>query len=1236
VNWWPGDGNANDLIGGAHGALQNGATFAAGKVGQAFSLNGVNQSVEVPPMNIGRTFSIDFWVLPDRMAGYQHLASNHFSSMNFGALYLNVTHLEYWQNSSLVASTPAGSIPLNTWSHVALTYDNMVVRLYVNGILGGESSGFHVEVFNNGMRFGSSIPHSDNYFSGLLDEMGLFNRALSPSEIQATVAADSAGKCKNAPFINAPSTLPEGIGSGGSYSQAFTATLGNPPYMFTLASGVLPSGMGLTSGGMLNGSPFGTGTFPFGVRVTDSIGASSQRSYSLNVSQCAPPPANLAGWWPGDGHANDLVGGNNGVLQSGMTFAAAGKVGQAFNFNGTQYVEVAPVNLGGTFSLSFWLFPTRLASFQHLVSNDSSSANFGALYLHNDHLEYWQSSVPRASTTAGSIPLNAWSHIALAYDGTVRLYINGNLSGASTPHAEMFNNGFRLAASNPRSDNSLEGLLDEVEVFSRALPASEVASIFNAGSGGTCKPGCPGGVNITGTVPNFCQGTSQVINLGLTGSNLDGAAVVWALDGANLGAGAVLTTTLSGLSAGQHSIVATVSHNSCPPVTASTGFTVTTSPVISNPPLSATRCAGNSVTFSVTASGTPPLGYQWRKNGSNINGATGSTFTIDPVAAGDAGSYDVLVSNACGSVPSAPATLSVTTPPAVTAASNGPICPGQTLQLTASLVAGATYSWTGPNGFSSSLQNPSIPNAAASAAGIYNVVVTSNGCTSSAQVTVAVNPPPTVSIIGAPAAPVCAGTPVNLTASITNGTAPFTFNWTKNGSPFATTASISDAPSATSNYSVTVSDSKSCTSSMGSATVMVNPVPSATILGAPAGSLCQGSRVNLSASYAPAGGAVTFSWSKNGTPLSALESISDVPSLGTTVYALTVMRNGCLSSSAQLSVNVYDYALSLTPATQTVVRGATATYLVSAQLAAGSAGAPSSVALSLSGVPSDAKVTGFPASLPLTPAGSSASFGIQTGPDSYGIVGISVTGNAGCAKSANASLNILAFVLDGYVGGPDSDPLPGNKLEAVFSPYNKGNCANLRPDQLPAQKLMSTNPGTQRLVLKATRLDPAAASVTFNIKMPQATDSAGLPVMPGFLLKGSMPVHVYDASPENSGKNLNSTVTDYQLTLCSDTSGFNCQGTPGVFPSEPGNLQPLSGNVTRAKSIRLTVPFPATNTVVVVIHLDYGLRVLASECWPAQSGNSFTQSYTFNTDVGMGGSLLPNAIATSVTAVGKK
>jgi hypothetical protein len=87
-----------------------------------------------------------------------------------------------------------------------------------------------------------------------------------------------------------------------------------------------------------------------------------------------------------------------------------------------------------------------------------------------------------------------------------------------------------------------------------------------------------------------------------------------------------------------------------------------TVPSITSQPTGATKNVGESVTFSVSADGTAPLSYQWRKDGTDISGATGSSYTISPVATTDGGIYDVKITNSCGSVTSNGATLGVEEP----------------------------------------------------------------------------------------------------------------------------------------------------------------------------------------------------------------------------------------------------------------------------------------------------------------------------------------------------------------------------------------------------------------------------------------------------------------------------------------------------------------------------------------------------------------------------------------------
>jgi Bacterial Ig-like domain/YDG domain/Immunoglobulin I-set domain len=151
------------------------------------------------------------------------------------------------------------------------------------------------------------------------------------------------------------------------------------------------------------------------------------------------------------------------------------------------------------------------------------------------------------------------------------------------------------------------------------------------------------GVTITGTAGGtktvVITGSGTTYNVAVSGMTTSGTVI------ATVGQNAARDTAANGNTAST-STDDSVTFNAC------------TAPSISVDPVGATKSVGDSVTFSVTASGTS-LSYQWRKNGSNIGGATSSSYTIASVAVGDAGSYDVVVSNSCGGATSNAAVLTV-------------------------------------------------------------------------------------------------------------------------------------------------------------------------------------------------------------------------------------------------------------------------------------------------------------------------------------------------------------------------------------------------------------------------------------------------------------------------------------------------------------------------------------------------------------------------------------------------
>jgi PKD repeat protein len=198
---------------------------------------------------------------------------------------------------------------------------------------------------------------------------------------------------------------------------------------------------------------------------------------------------------------------------------------------------------------------------------------------------------------------------------------------------------------------------------------------------------------------------------------------------------------------------------------------VTQAPATPTTSNSSPLCTSNTNTISLYSNAVTGATYSWTGPAgfsSNLQNPTRTAGSINY-----AGNYILVIS--VGGCNSAPDTTLVTlnaTPATPTITANTPICLGSTLNMTIPAVAGATYSWTGPNSFVATTQNQSIPNVTLAMAGIYSAVTTSSaGCTSnSGTKNVVVNNPlatPTITQNG-----------TILTSSATTGN-----QWYYNGSP---------------------------------------------------------------------------------------------------------------------------------------------------------------------------------------------------------------------------------------------------------------------------------------------------------------------------------------------------------------------------------------------------------------------------------------------------------------------
>ena len=260
------------------------------------------------------------------------------------------------------------------------------------------------------------------------------------------------------------------------------------------------------------------------------------------------------------------------------------------------------------------------------------------------------------------------------------------------------------------------------------------------------------------------------------------------------------------------------------------------------------------------------------------------------------------------------ANTTVICPPlVVTATNNGPICEGGTLQLDVTDTPGATYSWTGPNDFTSVVRNPSISGATPAATGTYNVTVTVGACPYNASTNATVNAnPPTPTI--APSGPTafCAGGTVTLTSSAASGN-----QWSLNNAPIGGATGQQYVASAAGGYTVTVTDGNGCTATSLPTTVTVFPLPpTPTITPGGPTTFCQGGSVTLSSSAASGN-----QWNLNGNPIGGATAQTFNATAGGDYTVTVTDGNGCSATSAITSVTVNPI-----PSTPTITPGGPTTF----------------------------------------------------------------------------------------------------------------------------------------------------------------------------------------------------------------------------------------------------------------------------------------------------------------------
>jgi fibronectin type 3 domain-containing protein len=506
---------------GNNGSISNATRVTSGKYGGALQFNGTNSLVTIPDsssLHLSSALTLEAWVNPSTVnANWRDVIYKAADDFYLEATSSNASK----PDAGLIAggnyadAYGTSALSTNTWSYLTETYDGSTLRLYVNGTqVASTAHTGAIATSTNPLQIGGDSLYGQ-YFAGQIDEVRVYNVALTPSQIQTDETTPINQPSGDTTPPTQPGTLSASAASSGEIDLSWGASTDNV--------GVTGYDIERCQGsGCTNFSQIGTATgttyrdttvspsttYSYRVRATDAAGNLSAYSNTASGTTPAVPSGLVAAYGFNEGSGttvSDASGnGNNGTI-SNATWSTSGKYGGTLQFNGTNSLVTIPdspsLHLSSGMTLEAWVNPSTV------------NANWrDVLYKANDnfYLEATSSngSKPDGGLIAGgtyadaygtsALATNTWSFLTETYDGsTLRLYVNGT-QVASTTHT-----GAIATSTNPLQigGDSLygqyfAGMIDEVRVYNVALTAAQIqsdeATAINPSGPDTTPPSQPG------------------------------------------------------------------------------------------------------------------------------------------------------------------------------------------------------------------------------------------------------------------------------------------------------------------------------------------------------------------------------------------------------------------------------------------------------------------------------------------------------------------------------------------------------------------------------------------------------------------------------------------------------------------------------------------------------------------------------------------------------------------------
>jgi hypothetical protein len=513
------EGNANDSFGTTAGTVSGTAAYAAGKVGQAISLNGTDSYVKLPashPLSSDDAITLSAWVYWNGSSQWQRIFDfgNNTSQYMFLTPRSGSNTLRFAiKNGGSEQIVETSQLAANQWAHVAVTLGGGTAKLYVNGALAATNSGFTIKPsdFKPSLNYIGKSQWPDPLFNGMIDEFKIYNYVLSDSEIQndyngvkwtdkslLTLLLSKAAALDSAHY--SPTSW-QAVSDAVASAQALPANATQDT--IDAASTQLLNAIGalgqlylkpISPVGYTKGSYYLYTQEVARIQAALSKPGADEEALFTQYTQAAnllvravPVPLSLYSF---EGNTKNSYGTDVGTA-NGTESYAAGNIGQAISLNGTNnYVTLSATNPMASYdqiTVASWVYWNGSSQWQRIFDfgNNTSQYMFLTPRSGTNTLRFAiKNGGGEQSVETSQLAANQWAHVAVTLSGgTAKLYVNGTLAATKsgfTIKPSDFKPSLNYIGKSQFSDPLFNGKIDEFSIFNYALSDTDIQSIYNA------------------------------------------------------------------------------------------------------------------------------------------------------------------------------------------------------------------------------------------------------------------------------------------------------------------------------------------------------------------------------------------------------------------------------------------------------------------------------------------------------------------------------------------------------------------------------------------------------------------------------------------------------------------------------------------------------------------------------------------------------------------------------------